>query len=139
MGYYKYIYYKYIISYCNYTSLQFSHSKNNDSMSTSQWSFSFYSIPLHLRWKGSSQRSHTIHLLSFASHPSFRPWHDTWAIACAWCYHLHKPRKRRLVGAMKNLPLYKAAWADITYAKFSTSRAEFILVDITELILNWFL
>ena len=35
MGYYKYIYYKYIISYCNCTlSVEFSHSKNNDSMST---------------------------------------------------------------------------------------------------------
>ena len=34
IGYYKHIYYEYIISYCNYTSsIQFLHLKKNDSMS----------------------------------------------------------------------------------------------------------
>ena len=37
---------------------------------------------------------------------------------------------------MKSLPYYKAAWADITRAKFSTACQQFILVDLTELILN---
>ena len=37
---------------------------------------------------------------------------------------------------MKSPPYYKAAWADIAHAKFSIARAEFILIDITELILN---
>ena len=31
-----------------------------------------------------------------------------------------------------------AAWADITLARFSVAHPEFILIDITELILNWF-
>ena len=37
---------------------------------------------------------------------------------------------------MKSPPQYKATWADIARAKFLTARAEFILNDITELILN---
>ena len=34
------------------------------------------------------------------------------------CYHLRKSRKRRLSRVMKNLPIDKATWADITRAKF---------------------
>ena len=37
---------------------------------------------------------------------------------------------------MKSPPSYKAAWADIARAKFSITCPEFILIDITELILN---
>ena len=37
---------------------------------------------------------------------------------------------------MKGPPQYKTAWANITCAKFSIACAEFILIDITELILN---
>ena len=37
---------------------------------------------------------------------------------------------------MKSPPLYKAAWADIGHMKFSVAGPEFILTDITELILN---
>ena len=37
---------------------------------------------------------------------------------------------------MKSPPQYKAAWAHIACAKFLTACAEFILIDITELILN---
>ena len=37
---------------------------------------------------------------------------------------------------MKSPPQHKAAWADIARVKFLTARAEFILIDITELILN---
>ena len=37
---------------------------------------------------------------------------------------------------MKSLPQYKVAWADIAHSKFSIARPEFILIDITELILN---
>ena len=47
-------------------------------------------------------------------------------------------KKRGLVQAVKNLPLYKAAWADIACPKFSIACPEFILIDKTELILNWF-
>ena len=39
---------------------------------------------------------------------------------------------------MKSPSEYKAVWADIAHAKFSVASLEFILIDITELILNWF-
>ena len=39
---------------------------------------------------------------------------------------------------MKSLPKYKAVWADIACTKFSVARPEFVLIDITELVLNWF-
>ena len=39
---------------------------------------------------------------------------------------------------MKSPPLYKAAWTHFARAKFSIAHAEFILIDITELILNKF-
>ena len=47
-----------------------------------------------------------------------------------------KPRKMRFVRAMKSPPKYKVVWADIDHAKFSRVHLEFILIDITELILN---
>ena len=53
-------------------------------------------------------------------------------------YSLHKSRKGRFAWVMKSLPQYKAAWADITHTKSSVARSELILIDITELILNWF-
>ena len=39
---------------------------------------------------------------------------------------------------MKSLPEYKAVWGDIAHPEFSIAHPEFILIDITELILNWF-
>ena len=51
-------------------------------------------------------------------------------------YHLRKSRKSGLARAMKSPHSYKAAWADIARPKFSIARPEFILIDITELILN---
>ena len=54
------------------------------------------------------------------------------------CYHLHKSRKRGLVWAMKSPPSNKPAWADIVRPKFSIACPKFILIDIAELILDWF-
>ena len=59
-------------------------------------------------------------------------------IACAHTITHANQDKTGFVQAMKSLPQYKAAWADIVHAKFSKPHPEFILIDMTELILNWF-
>ena len=52
------------------------------------------------------------------------------------CYHPRKSRKRRLGRVMKSPSWSKAVWADIAHAKFWIACPEFILIDLTEFILN---
>ena len=67
-----------------------------------------------------------------------RPWHNAQAIALTCAITHANQEKGGLWGQWKAHPKYKAVWADIACTKFSKACPEFILIDITELILNWF-